>query len=861
MNHRLTATTAGAVLLASTSLFAVLRGGGWLVAGAGAAATVAVAGTLTRLSALYAAIAATVLAVLASFPLLDDRSWHWKLVGLAIVAVTAASITRLKALAVFAGAVTYLGGLLIYLTMVFADPQSLAGIVPTASSMHHLQRVADEGWRLRAFAPPVPANRGIELLAAAGIGLMAVAADVLAVRLRSPAIAGLPLLVLFSVPITTSAKPGGLGATVTFCLGVTGYLAMLAADGRDRLRIWGRLVTVWHGVEPDEQGMGPDTRAFAASGRRIGLAAVSVAVVVPLLIPLRVHGLFGSHAAVGRGPDVELPAPLDLMKSQLFLTGASHQTVLTYKTSNPQPATQYLPMFVLNLTYSGTQQDFSVVQPGTSPSSYTFTSHGSLPAPQGLVPGTPVTIVRTQITMSKSVTGYSSPLNFLPLPYAPSAVSAAGSWQADDATLMIYSGSAKLAGLSYEVTSAEANPSAHALNAAQTPLPSDVGQYEGYNGNDKTRLLTIARQITKNAHTSDQKAAALVNWFTRTGGFRYSLHPQWLEKSQGVLDTSTALVDFLTTDKIGYCQQFAYAMAVLSRLVGIPARLAVGYTAGTPEGNGTWKVTEADAHAWPELYFQNVGWLRFEPTPGGSGGQGTATQPAYATLPGSSGGTQAPGSPGSKPATGGGKLPGGSRNHIGIHDPGTTSVGGTLTPHHSDDGTLILIALAILLGLAVITPATARPLTRHRRWRRAAGDAGLAHAAWRELRDDMDDYGLACRASESPRALARRVGNAEGLGDYARQALNRVARAEERARYAAAPEPASGLRADVTEVRRALSRNASRAARWRALLLPPSTLEPVRNGLQHSLDVFGWMDAAGQRVRHSSRGALSRHEA
>ena len=82
-------------------------------------------------------------------------------------------------------------------------------------------------------------------MAAAGIGLMAVATDLLAVRLRSPAIAGLPLLVLFSVPITTNAKQGGFGATLVFCLGMIGYLSLLAADGRERLRIWGRLVTVW----------------------------------------------------------------------------------------------------------------------------------------------------------------------------------------------------------------------------------------------------------------------------------------------------------------------------------------------------------------------------------------------------------------------------------------------------------------------------------------------------------------------------------------------------------------------------------------------------------------------------------------
>ena len=94
------------------------------------------------------------------------------------------------------------------------------------------------------------------------------------------------------------------------------------------------------------------------------------------------------------------------------------------------------------------------------------------------------------------------------------------------------------------------------------------------------------------------------------------------------------LTDFLFHTKTGYCQQFAFAMAGLARLLGIPSRIAVGYTAGSRRANGTWKVTTADAHAWPELYFAGLGWIRFEPTPGGPTGQGTATVPNYGASPG-----------------------------------------------------------------------------------------------------------------------------------------------------------------------------------------------------------------------------------
>jgi Transglutaminase-like superfamily len=73
---------------------------------------------------------------------------------------------------------------------------------------------------------------------------------------------------------------------------------------------------------------------------------------------------------------------------------------------------------------------------------------------------------------------------------------------------------------------------------------------------------------------------------------------------------------FLFKTQTGYCQHFAGAMAVLLRFNGIPARVAVGFTAGEKAGDGTFVVTRQDAHAWVEVYFPGVGWVSFDPTPG-----------------------------------------------------------------------------------------------------------------------------------------------------------------------------------------------------------------------------------------------------
>jgi transglutaminase-like putative cysteine protease len=836
MNHRLTLTTAAAVILASVSLYPLILGIGWFWAGAGAVLVTAAAGTATRLPALPAGVIATLLALGAAVPLLVSPAWYWELLGMVVIVCAAASVTRLRLLPAVASLITYLASLLLYLNLVFAGDSAAGHIVPTKVSLRHLWTLAGQGIAEKIHAPPVTGTHGVVLLAAAGIGLMAVAADLIAVRLRSPAIAGLPLLALFSVPITTNARQGAAGATVTFCLGITGYLALLSADGRERLRIWGRLVTLWQsGSDDDEPVRGPDTRALAASGRRIGLAAITLAIFIPLLLPgLRVHKLFSGHGGGGGGgPAISLPDPI--VQMQGMLQHGSNATILTYRTGNPDPQDQYLQVQVLNYN------------PGTSTWNPQLPTEGiqvsggqQLPTAPGLSALIQPRHATTQISMSSGVRGYSSAYTFLPLPYVPDAVKVSGSWQADLTTLMVYSSRVGLAGLRYTVTSDDVEPSVQQLDEAGAPPSSITRPYLPFPSPDRARLLALAKQVTNGARTAYQKAYALETWFRASGLFTYSLQSK-------EPDTPAGLLNFLTTSRRGYCQQFAFAMAALARLVGIPSRIAVGYTAGTRQPDGAWTVTEADAHAWPELYFSGAGWLRFEPTPGGKNGQGTATEPVYAlstapggpgtghtkTTPGGAAGT-APGSAGA-----GGNLPRRLRPAGGL--------GGTATSGHTTSPPLGPIAIAIL-ALAV-APRIARSATRRRRWQAARSDSALAHAAWRELRDDLTDYGAGWRVSESPRAVSRRLATTLRLDTGSQDALDRIVRAEERARYAKVAQAPATLRADVTTIRRVISADASRPARWRARLLPPSALAPARAGLQQALDVFGWLDAAGLRVR------------
>jgi transglutaminase-like putative cysteine protease len=843
MNLRISITAAIAVFLASLSLNAVLQGNGWLTAGLGAVIVVTGAGVLTVMSSVTLAAATTLVVLIGVVPLLSAPTWPLRITGLVIVALTAASATGRRLLRCVATAAGYLAALLIYLNLAFANAESFGRIIPTYHSVAVLGRMVPLAFDEFRYSPPVPDIRPVSLVAAAGIGLTAMIVDIVAVRLRRPALAGVPLLVLFCVPVASDLKSFGVMQTVIFAAALAGFLALLSADGRMRLRMWGRLVTFRYVQSADETGGGPDTRELAASGRRIGLAAVSLAVIVPFILPaVHARDVFGTTdagkaQAIGGGLDAFLRVQKDLSEQS--------EPVLSYTTDARNPGQQYFQVFVLNYSNgSGTWlPEFPVGIGGTRPVLKTVLPYN----PPGQLPSTPTRTVQTTVHM---VANQGGPTAYLPVPYAPVDLSLAGTdWQELGGSLMILSPVEGLSDLRYTVTSREADPSTAAIdNANGQVVPGTVqSQYGSYAGPDASRLLTIARDHTQGALTLLQAAIDLQNWL-QSSSFTYTLKPN--------LPKSHWLLSFLTTDRRGYCQQFAWAFAVLARLVGIPSRIAVGYTGGSRGLGGAWQVTTADAHAWPELYFPGQGWLRFEPTPNGSVGQGTATVPGYA-VGRSTGAAALPTGPSQTQTNPGSSLGAGKKGpalHRQLHgQPGVASgVSGT-----SDAGLWLAIGIPLLIVLLLAWPALTRLLTRRRRWLRAASDAGLAEAAWRELTDDVADLGMPCAPGETPRTIVGRVNRQASLDPAAADALTRIAAAEERARYARLPVPGAGLAADVRMVRRAVAASVTRGQRFRAVLLPASTLAAARRLLERAIGLLGWLDSSWPAVRRQMQRALA----
>lgn len=122
------------------------------------------------------------------------------------------------------------------------------------------------------------------------------------------------------------------------------------------------------------------------------------------------------------------------------------------------------------------------------------------------------------------------------------------------------------------------------------------------------RTAALAEAIVQSAPTDYDKAVRLEQFLLLN--YRYDLQVEPFTPGRDVVDV------FLFERQAGYCSQFATAMAVRARHVGLPARVAVGYLPGVFDPMaGAYKVRSGDAHAWVEIHMRNNGWVPFDPTP------------------------------------------------------------------------------------------------------------------------------------------------------------------------------------------------------------------------------------------------------
>ncbi|GHF91789.1 transglutaminase [Streptomyces griseosporeus] len=789
--------------------------------------------------------AATLMAACALLPLVDPATWILQAAFLLGVQSVVGAATRRIPLArpVTVAAQTLVT--LVLLTLLFARQQALGGLLPGPQAFQHFADLLQQGSDdIARYAIPAPLESdGIRLMLVGGVLLIGLLVDTLAVTFRSAAPAGLPLLALYSVAAGLS---DGAGDWVWFLLAAAGYLMLLLAEGRERLSQWGRVF----GGAPRMPGAAPGPLAPVRTGRRIGAVALGIALVVPLLpLPAIQGGLLdsartGVGAGTGSGGTISAVNPLVSLRDSLNVD--QDQTVLTLRTTSPTLTDMYLRIVSLD--------DFD----GTTwkPAKRRITSvPDALPTPPGLSADILRSEVRTRITAAD---GYRQ--EWLPMPYPPSAVQVGGDWRYEPVGMTLVGDHRQTtSGLTYDVTSLDVQPTADQLAAAPRPPAAMARDYTKVPDSLPAVVARTAREVTAGAATDYARAVKLQDYFSINGGFQY-------DTEVDVGSDSGAIARFLR-DKQGFCIHFSFAMAAMARTLGIPARVAVGFAPGSPQTDGSVAVGLKDAHAWPELYFEGVGWTRFEPTPS----RGTTPSYTVADTPGNS----VPDIP--RPTQSAGVGPSASAsNSAGCDalDKRLEACAGALPPVAGDQGGSGTPWWGVLgwslLGLALAAVPLAPMLWRMRRRAvrlasaqhgpDASGAAGPARerggaaggrasatgpamtagpgeealaasghvlAVWREVTDTAWDYGIPPDEALTPRKAGARIARLGELDERASASVHRVAGAVEQVLFAPRPQAQAGLAEDARRLRAALRERVGWTTRLRAVVAPRSAIRAV----------------------------------
>ncbi|GGU12360.1 transglutaminaseTgpA domain-containing protein [Nocardioides albus] len=630
-----------------------------------------------------------------------------------------------------------------------------------------------------AFNPfdlPMSASEVAAYLVPSGVAAVLLA-DILAVTLRRPPMMGLVVLGVFTVPFTIIGAGGWGGVSwVVFALTATSFLVMLRLDRAQQLGRWGRRLDEDLPVVP------------AAGPAVIGVSAVAIALLAPAWLPSPSVTLPGLGAGDGDGPLRVINPTVGLYDD---LRRQSDQVMVTVLPTNGDTETPPSYLRVGALTkFTGTEWTSGNRD---VPSDQTGVATFEPPMSDETLLGEPTTYELRASDNFEST--------WLPVFTHPLDVTANGPWRYDEDTLDFMSTEGRdetIAGETWRVTAAPVEPTQERLLAAGEPgVGAPTGMTELPLLPDEIEEIALER--TAGQDRPFTKAVALQNWFRHSGEFTYSL-----ERDVGT--DGAALVDFLTDNKVGYCQQYATAMAVLARQLDIPARVAFGFLGGDQNADGAWQFRGRDLHAWPELWFEDIGWIRFEPTPAAA----DTSEPDYTT--GALGNVRAePDAP--VPSTDASAAP--VPNRPQREEPDTTEVAETGTEESGAGAVWIGLGIAALIGAAALTaPALIR---RRRRTARLAGDA---EAGWAELGDTAIDLDLPWSGARSPREEA--TGLAPHLLDREPMyALQRIVAAVERNRYAEHGDAAS-VGDDVRLVSAALREHADRRTRRRARLWPAS---------------------------------------
>jgi TgpA N-terminal domain/Transglutaminase-like superfamily/Domain of unknown function (DUF4129) len=659
---------------------------------------------------------------------------------------------------------------LMLLTALFTD-DGVLGVLPGPAAAGRIgELINGAGQQISVEIAPVPETPEILVLVTAAFGLLGVAVHLAAVSASAPAAAGVPLLAVFAIPAALADNLLPAWAVVPAAAGYG--LLLLTGDGTSRR-----------------------PAATTAALRRLPAASALITTAVLLALGIGagagVIGTAGRFAggagAGGSGGSIGL-SPFTSLRGQLDDSGS-----VELMRVRGLGRASYLRALTLSEFVPDTGWRATTPAPGTA-----------LPGPVQRQPATPGEVVDVQVEnvafRDYWLPLYGEPLEVTGIPDAQ--------WAYEPRSGTGYTIRPRQDGTWRERTLLP-RPTADALRQAGEASRPPPG-YRTITGVDP-RVIELARQLVAGRDNEFDQAIALQDFFTGPDSrFRYSL-----QTAPGNGDD--ALVEFLTVGRTGYCEQFASAMAVMLRAVGIAARVAVGFTGGTDFGEYR-SIRTSDAHAWVEAYFPGAGWVTFDPTPLTDG---RTITPDYVL---EARGEAVPEVPIPSGELGPGRLPDNADApapappvELPSADPAAAAPGPgsgwTVWP---------LLAIALLVA-AALSPAGFRRRQRRRRLAAAAaGGSAAAVAGWQELLAESTDRDVGSPASDTVRAAARRMVREHRLGPDAQQALRQLIGAVEASWYGGRHPDPGELSGPVQLVRTAIAAGSPLSASGR--LWPRSVL-------------------------------------
>jgi transglutaminase-like putative cysteine protease len=661
------------------------------------------------------------------------------------------------------------GGLAIAAPLLLVRDTTWYGL-PTHLSWTTIRLELVDAWNQFSTAKaPVPAEAGFLAAALIAVWVAAWLADTFAFRFDALIEAIVPTAGVFLF-VSVLARPDyRLVSCALYLLAVFAFVAMHRAWLDERAPGW----------------LADSSSSIAPTVLRTTLKVGAVAVVAALVLGPALPGageapLWDLDTSGGGGTRVTL-SPLVDIRGQLV----DQSDQVAFEVTSPTAA--YWRLMSLD-TFTGEIWE-------SPDSKYTGVS-GDLPITAA--PG----ITGETVVQTFSIKNLSS--FWLPAAFTPISVSGGGSVSFDVDSASLITNKESASGLTYQVTSVIANLQPAQLEAADTISisPELRKRYTQLPRDFPQKFHDQALAITGDASSEYDRALVLQNWFR--DNFKYDL-------SFRAGHDENAIESFLEQRR-GYCEQFAATYAAFARSIGIPARVAVGFTSGELT-NGVYIVRGKFKHAWPEVYFDGIGWVPFEPTPtrGAPGAESyTHVVPQQAgaddsTTNDATATTAEPGgaSPTVSIPTGdefASLIPGGGGNVeavglAGAHKP-------SVWPHRL---LVALIAVLVFGLLWIIVVPLARRRQRHNRREAATTPSARVLVAWEEAAEAFSIAGIPPKGPETYREFAQRASTATPVPRSAMRALADDASA---AQFSGDPLPedvAERAEATLTEIETALS--------------------------------------------------------